>query len=244
MGFSECSLSTPSNVVVHNCTITDWTEAGINVEDASGNRLYNNTLMGNSYDGIALRSAPNNLIYDNWMVDNEYAISLYDNTTTGNYIYNNFLNNTYNTWVDEDVLNNWNVAPQGGIRIYSNGSQIGGNYHIGYSDSCLDINQDGFCDEPYDLWNDSTCTVGVDCSNNVDYYPLSENYTAPPMSTCPPTSYFAGLVVIFVFLSVAVGVMTAFGALTPEILVLIGVPAAMAAVWLLARAITCGGILP
>jgi parallel beta-helix repeat protein len=301
-----------NDTTIHNCVITNWVSAGIELTAATNTVIYNNTINYNDEDGIAIYAFDDATIYNNWLVGNDYGISIYDGDT-GSLIYNNYFNNQHDAWVDTDNPNDWNTTKQVGTRIYSTGTDIGGNYWAGggtcsgtatpcgdisnetacnnqmfcswygdgagsceddmgampcfflngyesdceqqlgctwtaggYSDNCIDADHDGFCDQPYDAYYGGGCTLGVDCGNNTDYLPLAGGYTppTPPASTCPPTSYFAGLVVIFVFLSVAVGVMTAFGALTPEILVLIGVPAAMAAVWLLARAITCGGILP
>jgi len=55
----------------------------------------------------------------------------------------------------------------------------------GYSDTCTDSNTDGFCDLPYDIEDDEACTTGVNCSNNTDYLPLSDEYVPADTCTCP-----------------------------------------------------------
>jgi hypothetical protein len=64
--------------------------------------------------------------------------------------------------------NYWNTTKQRGDRIYSPGTKIGGNYWTnptgnGFSDTCTDANNDGFCDSNYTL-----------ATNNIDYLPLSD----------------------------------------------------------------------
>lgn len=48
----------------------------------------------------------------------------------------------------------------------------------GYSDICADTNHNGFCDYPYDILNNISCSAGINCSNNTDYLPLSLGYSA------------------------------------------------------------------
>lgn len=113
----------------------------------SGNteRIINNTIE-NCSDGI-------------WIYQGGYA-----------YIYNNLLNNTNNVKCTNPNGNHWNVTKQKGYRIYGNSSYIGGNYYTnltgnGYSDTCVDINTDGLCDNQLDL-----------CYMETDYLPLSDEW--------------------------------------------------------------------
>ncbi|MFH8109718.1 MAG: NosD domain-containing protein, partial [Candidatus Aenigmatarchaeota archaeon] len=55
---------------------------------------------------------------------------------------------------------------------YWNSSMV----NVGYSDICQDYNRDGFCDYPYDALSEGACEIGINCSNNVDYLPLSDEY--------------------------------------------------------------------
>jgi hypothetical protein len=96
-------------------------------------------------------------------------------------IYNNFFNNTANfVFVNTIYLNYWNTANQTGSRIYSDGTNIGGNYYAnpsgtGYSETCNDTGNDGFCDEP------------LNYSTNFDYLPLSSQYVGGNNAPTNPT---------------------------------------------------------
>jgi len=85
--------------------------------------------------------------------------------------------------------NYWNTTSKTGTRIYSNGTNIGGNFWDnstgGPSTLCVDSNTDGFCDSFYDVVNGnftSTCTT-----NNCDYLAYSNKYSAVT-DTCTYTS--------------------------------------------------------
>jgi len=86
--------------------------------------------------------------------------------------------------IDSDITgeNYFNTTKQLGTRIYSAGGYIGGNYWTnptgnGYSDTCIDSNKDGFCDEPLNLSNGTSVAY--------DYLPLSDEYTTTTTTTLP-----------------------------------------------------------
>jgi hypothetical protein len=110
--------------------------------------------------------------------DNLNYISEYN---TREYIFSHNSTHFYNNLIE---VSNWeitdfsepvyfNTTDHLGTRIYGNGSHIGGNYWIEYSDNCDDDNEDGFCDYPYNVSSNTDCTLGYDCGINVDYLPLS-----------------------------------------------------------------------
>jgi parallel beta-helix repeat protein len=109
----------------------------------------------------------------------------------GNRIYNNLLNaSSYPVEFGSgfNATNHWNTTNQTGNRIYSNGTQIGGNYYTnssgnGFSDNCADVDKDGFCDDDYNVTTNSACS-GATCGNNTDYLPLSNKYVATALSAC------------------------------------------------------------
>lgn len=154
-------------------------KAGIYLYESSNVTLANITSTDNSY-GIAFSSAHSNILKNSKMENNRiYGVLLSDAGQSGaNKIYNNFLNNSVNFCFLGTIYNNyWNTTKQTGNRIYSNGTQIGGNYWTnsfanGYSDTCTDSDHDGFCDNPYNL-----------SIYNFDSLPLSSLY-----SPQPPTS--------------------------------------------------------
>jgi len=170
-----------SNYTLLENVIADFNiNDGIYLENSYYNNLTHITAESNDNAGIHLRNSDNNILNSSIADNNFQGIEL--ESSANNLIYNNFLNNSYNTYVDDDsYTNNWNVTQQSGSRIYSNGSEIGGNYYVGYSDSCLDINHDGFCDSPYDNYAETNCTLGVNCGNNTDYLPLAAFSNSTPL---------------------------------------------------------------
>ena len=143
----------------------------------------NVTIANASASGFYLRYAINNTIRDSRITNcGSYGVYLYSSGSTPTRIYNNFFNNTKNINITGTVYSNyWNRTRSGGSRVYLYGA-IGGNYWTtptanGYSDSCLDVNTDGFCDSPYDVLNNRACRAGVNCSNNTDYLPYSSQGT-------------------------------------------------------------------
>jgi len=99
-----------------------------------------------------------------------------------NTIYNNLFNNSVNVGFNGVIYyNSWKTTNQAGTRIYSNGTNIEGNYYTnssgtGYSDTCTDSNTDGFCDSPYNLTTLTSCTAGSTCGLDADYLTLSNDY--------------------------------------------------------------------
>lgn len=111
---------------------------------------------------------------------NEYNIinnsvinsSIYIDSSTGNTIYNNILNisNGY-TIGGNNYDNTLSVSKQVGNNIYNaTNPYIGGNYWTnatgtGYSDTCADVDNDGFCDNSY-----------TPAAGNIDALPISDEF--------------------------------------------------------------------
>ena len=95
--------------------------------------------------------------YNGVQGDQGLSCSMMLSYAQGNRAYNNLFNNTNNTCFENAPVENlWNTTLSPGQRIYSEGSCIGGNYYTnsngsGYSDSCSDSDQDGFCDKVHFL---------------------------------------------------------------------------------------------
>ncbi|MFH2028619.1 MAG: right-handed parallel beta-helix repeat-containing protein, partial [Nanoarchaeota archaeon] len=95
-------------------------------------------------------------------------------------VYNNFFNRSKGSFILADSIANWNTSKEPGKRIFSKGMDIGGNYWAkpdgtGYSETCEDLDEDGFCDEPYN----------VD-SEEMDYLPLSNKFIPGEPENKPP----------------------------------------------------------
>jgi parallel beta-helix repeat protein len=186
--------SAGSNNVIN--TTTNANSYGIYIDNVGSNTLSNIKANSNSY-GIYISWSNSNTIKNSIIQDNTYGIYL--NSAGSNLIYNSLFNNTNNFYFGRTIYtNNWNTTRQEGTRIYSAGTEIGGNYWTnpdgnGYSDTCTDADKDGFCDDPYVLATD-----------NVDYLALSDEYPPPTTTTLPPvhdvpllSSTLVGLVIGF-----------------------------------------------
>lgn len=145
--------------------------------DSDNNYFINIFSSGNDHGYYVGYGAGNTLTNSTIQNSDTYGIQ-FDNIGTGNLVYNNILNNTDNAGITNgDGVNYWNVTMQLGDRIISNGTYIGGNYwtnssSTGYSDTCTDSNNDGFCDSALNV---SSGTEGC-TGNNCDYLPLSNEY--------------------------------------------------------------------
>jgi hypothetical protein len=113
--------------------------------------------------------------------------------------YNNFINESEGVMGShyiENAYGDFNVTRQSGTRIYSAGTEIGGNYWAnmngtGYSEICEDTDTDGFCDEPY-------------TASPTDYLPYSDEYSPPTTTTIPAGEGLGQAYPILIFLPIVV----------------------------------------
>ena len=154
--------------------------------------IINNTLYSGEY-GLWSTQNDDMLIYDNVLFNNSlYGWYMEDDAVLSpNKIYNNLFNNTRNLWLPSlHSYVYWNTSNQTGTRIFGDGSLIGGNYWtnltgVGYSETCLDSNTDGFCDNPFNMSTMLECFIGVNCTlNNTDFLPLSDEGIGLNSSAC------------------------------------------------------------
>lgn len=162
-------------------------DTGINVEYSSGNILDDLTLDGNNY-GVSIGFAENNTLRNSHIENGVEHGGLYippgfnSDYVRYNNIYNNYFSNTVNVEIAGIADNqpnyfNSTLDCSSGENIIG-GACIGGNFWTtptenGYSDTCMDANENGVCDTAYTF-----------SANNVDNYPL----TYPPAGdTTPPT---------------------------------------------------------
>jgi len=192
-----------NNLTIRNCILTDWISSGIYIGTSSSNSLYNNTINSDdvgigihlvystlnaiynntliSNTGVDLEFSDNNLIHEN-IITSENTLNFVEGS--GNLIYNNLLNNSDVVIFQGNIYENfWNTTKQTGTRIYSSGTNIGGNYYTnssgnGYSDTCYEYDGDKLCDYAFDILNNMVCTTN--CSNNTDYLPLAMKTNLPP----------------------------------------------------------------
>jgi hypothetical protein len=144
------------------------------IHDVIKNSRFNN-LVGTSY-GFDLYGTATSIYNNTFDVDSIHLYSyLFPNNISAVLFYNNLVNGTgFN--IENNVL--FNATNHSGIRVFSNGSNIGGNFWTnptvtGYSDECTDTAGGGFCDDPYPL------------DGHTDYLPYSIHYVAPPTPPVP-----------------------------------------------------------
>ncbi|WMW22977.1 NosD domain-containing protein [Methanolobus mangrovi] len=141
---------------------------GIYIEYSSGNVLNNNSVDSNMDRGVRLADSSNNILNSNIICNNSvFGIRL--SNSDNNSIYNNYFNNTNNTEIaGTSKDNSWNITKTTGPNIID-GPFLGGNYWAepdgtGFSQTCIDANNDGFCDTQFDL-----------SVNDTDFLPLNLN---------------------------------------------------------------------
>jgi surface protein len=188
---SGCILSRYSNFNrIENSSVLNGNE-GIYMDFGNNNTIINFKSKNTGFAGINLYNVNSSDITQNIIETSPQCINVDWDTTaynTHNKVYNNLLNCTYPLNFFDGAASRaptyWNITSQAGTRIYSSGTNIGGNYITNsagnaYSDTCADADTDGFCDAPYDLYYDRACAVGVNCTSNaVDFLPLSDEYVA------------------------------------------------------------------
>lgn len=162
-----------SNVTANNNT------NGIGLADSDDNHLTNIAVRNNDRVGVQFVGSDNNTLTRSVIAGNDVGITI-DNTgiprsfgSTENLVYDNRLNNTRNVvfgFQFANFRNSWNVSKRPGPNVIG-GPSVGGNYYAtpdstGYSQTCTDSDDDGFCDSPNDFG-----VSGND--NNTDFLPLA-----------------------------------------------------------------------
>ncbi|MBP2146314.1 PGF-pre-PGF domain-containing protein [Methanofollis sp. W23] len=177
--------NTPSGIEVMDCTgqttvlrdntIVGAINEGVFLADTDSLIVENVTVRGGGY-GVRLSSVDTITLANSTITGTGTGLYV-ESTTTGSLIANNRFNNTMNVIIDSgaDLSNiRWNTTQTAGENIRG-GPYLGGNLWLtpegtGFSETHLDLDGDGICDESYDL--------GAGC---IDHLPLH---------TCFPTANF------------------------------------------------------
>ncbi len=134
----------------------------------SGNNIFSNiTTCNNSEYGIYLTSSSNdNTLSSSTVHNNDYGIYLA--FSSNNLIYDNYFNNTNNTYIEgTNTGNHWNTTKAPGLNTIG-GPYLGGNFWAspkgtGFSENTSDKNNDGISDSPYSI---------AETGDNIDFLPL------------------------------------------------------------------------
>jgi len=160
-----------SNNTIINVTATGNSDGVLISVLSNGNAVLNSTVV-NNVCGLSIGLSSHNTIANNVVSGNTYGLCFQN--SSNNLIYNNYFKNLNAIHVyDESAPNTWNTTKATGRNIVG-GGYLGGNYwsdpeEKGFSDTCIDSDGDGFCDEPF-----------VIDENNVDYYPLKPQPAPTP----------------------------------------------------------------
>jgi len=172
--YMDGSYNIFQNLSVLNHGRWDYTQAvyffgsyDYNTFDCQGGSISGNPALSYTV-GFDLSGGSDYNTFKNCIIS-DFATGVVSTGSNNNQFYNNLWNVTTLIYADGGSDNIWNTTRQEGIRIYSNGTEIGGNYYTnangtGYSDTCNDLNNDGFCDEPLEI-------------ESYDYLPLSDEYS-------------------------------------------------------------------
>jgi len=161
-----------TNITIKNIYLYNPTE-DINAYWVDGLVIENSFLYSELYN-LAIGNLKNVIIRNNYFTGGDYCIDFQDDSeyTNDNFLfYNNYFDCGLGVFgIGSASYSNifFNTTQQTGTRIFSDGTEIGGNYFVGYSESCDDLNTDGFCDTPFDILNDTTL---------YDYLVYSDEYT-------------------------------------------------------------------
>ncbi|MFH1133549.1 MAG: LamG-like jellyroll fold domain-containing protein [Nanoarchaeota archaeon] len=195
-GWRGIEISGNLNRII-NTTILD-TRSSINrigLYMSSDNNSFENVTISSNGQGIYLDTGADDNTFSNVIVKNSSTPGIHVVTagqSGDNSISNSLFNNSVNVVFTTTVYNNtWNGSRQAGTRIFGNSTQLGGNFWAfpngtGYSETCADVGQDGFCDSPFDVFANASCVPDSTCTNNTDYLPLTNDRFGPNITLVAP----------------------------------------------------------
>lgn len=174
-----------SQIIVSNNLINDTYYSPLTINGPDNLTIVNNTITGyrNETSGIYFLFSNHSSVSGNRISGFEYPITL--SAASHHHIYDNIINESvYDISVSvSSVSNTFNTTRDCGRTNIIGGPCTGGNYwtdtaHSGFSDTCNDVNTDGFCDS---IYNDSGYVI--------DYLPLSlQNITTTSTTTSTTTT--------------------------------------------------------
>jgi len=131
--FQGIHLESSSNNITENKVSNNPWGIVLYSSNSKKNRLSNNTVW-NSTRGICIGYSSNNTLIKNTVSDNT-DFGIYLESSSNNTIYNNYFNNTNNSY--DNGNNTWNITKTAGSNIVG-GPYLGGNYWSDYNGTDLD----------------------------------------------------------------------------------------------------------
>jgi|LGVD01.1.fsa_nt_gb parallel beta-helix repeat protein len=161
--------------VFTNVIASNNDDDGFYIRYGNHNTFTNITSSNNNDNGIEfVFDTDHNTVNNSHIERNSGAgVYFYVSNADDNLFYNNYLDNANNFGSGGTVhTNNWNTSKRLSTNII-NGSYLGGNYWAtpsgtGFSETCTDTNDDGICDNSYNL-----------ATNNIDHLPLAKPEVSP-----------------------------------------------------------------
>jgi parallel beta-helix repeat (two copies) len=148
----------------------------------TGNNVSGNE-ASNSGRGIHLSTSQNNIVSRNIIALNSISGIFMSSTSNGNIVFDNYLNNVFNSDVKDGSEGNlWNTTKTAGTNIVG-GPFIGGNFWAkpdgtGFSQTATDADGDGIADVAYKLLG----------NNYSDFLPLVGGHE-PKQSVVPQVNF-------------------------------------------------------
>ena len=163
-----------NNSTLKNCVISSYSPQSVTLDDLSDCLILNNTFRDQaSQRTIYFGSSNSNRIINNTFEEHQgvmlYAFIYFDGgDSISNIFYGNIFNATNESYYAYCADNpycigdyqSWNTTTYGNAWLFNNGS--------GFSETCIDSNNNGICDSPYMFsWDEGEEIYGV-----TDYLPL------------------------------------------------------------------------
>ncbi|QYZ79021.1 PGF-pre-PGF domain-containing protein [Methanofollis formosanus] len=173
IGMEGSSAASLSNITLRDITISGFYR-DIMYAYVDGGAIEGCRVAMGRQSGLYLYRSKNIVVAGNTIADNFIGFDLYSSNFST--IYNNVFKKNKDDLFYGGNPNTWNVTRRSGPNIIG-GPSIGGNYWGRYANA-TDGNSDGFCDEPYEVYNNGEGVVFY------DMLPLF--FTIPP--TIEPTT--------------------------------------------------------
>ena len=161
---AQLNVTTFSAGNISNNNISNNVLTALNLQTVTSSNISGNNIQNTSTAILLNASSNNNNIYDNWLKNN--AVGLNITSSTSNIIYNNYFENTVNTF--DDSSNTWYVDYSCNDPNIVGGPCRGGNFYSDY----YGLDDGSGSREQGDGIGDLPSTYTINPSGETDIYPL------------------------------------------------------------------------